>query len=394
MAAQDPVRTVALVAGEASGDALGAALIHSIRSLAPDTEFIGVGGPAMRQAGMQIIAEAEALAVMGLVEVLAHLSRLLALRRRVFRELIAAAPDVFVGIDAPDFNLGLERRFRRAGVRTVHYVSPSIWAWRPSRAATLGESADRVLCLFPMEPPIYAQHGVDARFVGHPAASSFPLEPDSAAARQVLGFSSEHKIVALLPGSRRAERARHLPDFLDAGLRLARADPRVRLVVAAVDSIAAAEAQALVRATAGEIPVAVINDRTAEVLTAADAALVASGTATLEAALAHTPMVVAYRLHPASYWLVRRLRLLKSRHVSLPNVLAGRAVVPELLQEAMTPAALQEALAAILEPGAATAQRAAFADIHRSLLAPDASAAAHAVLWTDAAVSAAPMARP
>ena len=196
---------IALVAGEASGDLLGAGLIQELRLLHPDAEFVGVGGPQMRQAGLQAWADSDELAVMGLAEVLRHLPRLLALRKRLRKRLLAWKPDVFIGIDAPDFNLGLEQALKQAGVRTVHYVSPSVWAWREGRAARIGRSADLVLCLFPIEPPIYARHGIDARFVGHPLADRFALQPNRDAARAALSIPGAAPVLALLPGSRAGE---------------------------------------------------------------------------------------------------------------------------------------------------------------------------------------------
>jgi lipid-A-disaccharide synthase len=207
---------IALVAGEASGDLLGAGLVLELRKRFPTAEFAGVGGPRMREAGLDAWHDCSELAVMGLAEVLRHLPRVLRLRRALRQRLLAWQPDVFIGIDAPDFNLGLERALKRAGLRTVHYVSPSVWAWREGRAAKIGRSADLVLCLFPIEPPIYARHGIDARFVGHPLADQFALHPDSGAARRQLGLPADAPVLALLPGSRLGEIRRLLPTFLEA----------------------------------------------------------------------------------------------------------------------------------------------------------------------------------
>ena len=231
-------RRFVLVAGETSGDLLGADLIRALRERFPDAAFAGIGGPQMIAAGFETWHPMEKLSVMGLVEVLSHLPGLLSIRRDLVRHTIAFAPDAFIGIDAPDFNLGVERRLKRAGVRTVHYVSPSVWAWREKRAAKIGRSADLVLCLFPMEPPIYARHGVDAVFIGHPLADEIPLQPDHAAARAALGEPADVPILALLPGSRLGEIRRMLPTFLEAA-RLLRADiPGLRLLVPAVDDVA------------------------------------------------------------------------------------------------------------------------------------------------------------
>jgi len=369
-----------LVAGEASGDLLGAGLIEALRERVPAARFAGVGGPRMIAAGLEAWHPAEKLAVMGLVEVLRHLPELLAVRRDVARRTLDWAPDAFIGIDAPDFNLGLERRLRHAGLRTVHYVSPSVWAWREKRAARIGRSADRVLCLFPMEPPIYARHGVDARYVGHPLADAMPLEPDRAAARAALGLPAHAPVLALLPGSRLGEIARLGADFVGAARLLAAEMPGLHLV-APMANARCADAFAALAAEAGfavgppgapgtaQAPrllllspgagapggasaagsAARLGDDAARPLShlamfAADAVLLASGTAALEAMLAKRPMVVAYRLAPLTYRIVKGLGLLKVDRYSLPNVLAGRDLVPELMQDACTPAALADAL--------------------------------------------------
>src|SRR5690348_2708391 len=240
---------IALVAGEASGDLLGAGLVSALRRRYPDAKFAGIGGDAMRGAGMDAWHDASELAVMGLSEVLAHLPRLLRLRRALRERVLAWKPDVFVGIDAPDFNLGLERWLKRRGVRTVHYVSPSVWAWRESRAAKIGASADRVLCLFPMEPPIYAQHGVDAVFVGHPLADAIPLDPDRAAARAALGIAVHDPVLALLPGSRLGEIERMLPVFLDAAAGVAAEFAELRVLVPAANAACRAAIERIAKNT-------------------------------------------------------------------------------------------------------------------------------------------------
>jgi lipid-A-disaccharide synthase len=337
-----------LVAGEASGDLLGAGLIDALRERFPDAQFAGIGGPRMVTAGLEAWYPSARLAVMGLVEVLRHLPGLLAIRRDVARRALAYRPAAFIGIDAPDFNLGLERRLKRAGVRTVHYVSPSVWAWREQRAAKIGRSADRVLCLFPMEPPIYARHGVDACFVGHPLADAFALEPDRAAARAALGLPQEAPVLALLPGSRLGEIARLGADFLAAAQLLARDIPDLR-VVAPMANEKCRAAFAALSPQPSALPFLVLTDGQAhEAMIAADAVLLASGTAALEALLAKRPMVVAYRIARTTYGIVRGLGLLKVERYALPNVLAGRDLVPELMQDACTPSALAAALLPVL----------------------------------------------
>src|SRR5690606_22538720 len=310
---------ITLVAGETSGDQLGAGLVDELRARHPDALFAGVGGDAMRTAGVETWHDAAELAVMGLSEVLAHLPRLLRLRRELRRKILDWKPDVFVGIDAPDFNLGLERWLKRRGVRTVHYVSPSVWAWREARAAKIGRSADRVLCLFPMEPDIYARHGVDARFVGHPLADAIALEPDRAADRAAIGVDDEGPVLAVLPGSRLGEIERLGAVFLDAAGRVARAVPGLRILVPAATP-ACGEAIRALLAAAPPPPgsVRLLEGRAREAITAADVVLLASGTATLETMLAKRPMVVGYRIAPTTYRIVRSLGLLKVDRYALP----------------------------------------------------------------------------
>jgi lipid-A-disaccharide synthase len=349
-----------LVAGEASGDLLGAGLIEALRARFPDARFAGIGGPRMVAAGLDAWYPAERLAVMGLAEVLRHLPGLLRIRRAVRRRTLALRPDAFIGIDAPDFNLALERKLKQTGIRTIHYVSPSIWAWREQRAKNIGQSADRVLCLFPMEPAVYARHGVDARFVGHPLADAFALQPDQSAARISLGIPPEVPVLALLPGSRLGEIRRLGSDFVKAALILARDIPDLH-VVAPMANPACREAFEDVLAQAGiEKPAErltltpssadsglriVVTDGNAHAaMIAADAVLLASGTAALEAMLAKRPMVVAYRLAALTYRIVKGFGLLKVERYSLPNHLAGREIVAELMQDRCTPEALAQAL--------------------------------------------------
>jgi lipid-A-disaccharide synthase len=377
---------IALIAGEASGDLLGADLLAALRRQHPHARFAGIGGPRMRAQGFEAWHDIGELSVMGLAEVLHHLPRLLRLRRNLAQRLLAARPALTIGIDAPDFNLGLERRLKTAGLRTVHYISPSVWAWREGRAARLGASADRVLCLFPMEPPIYARHGVDARFVGHPLADRFADVPDRAAARAALGLPATARVLALLPGSRGGEVALLLPDFLAAAAILCARFPDLLTVIPAADAALRARIDAALAANA--LPahaVRVLDGQAHALLTAADVALLASGTAALEAALAQCPMVVGYRIAPLTHALVRGLGLLKSEHYSLPNILAGKDLVPERMQRDCTGPRLAAAVTRLLEdPAAAEAQRAAFPALHAALRAPAgataADAAAHAAL--------------
>jgi len=383
-------RCFALVAGEASGDLLGAGLINALRRRHPDARFVGIGGPRMIAAGMDAWYPAEKLSVMGLVEVLKHLPELLAIRRDVKRRVLALQPDCFIGIDAPDFNLGLERRLKKSGMRTVQYVSPSIW-WREKRAQKMGRNADLVLCLFPMEPPIYARFGINARFVGLPLADQFALQPDRAAARATLNLPADVPVLALLPGSRLGEIQRLGKEFI-AAARLCQKQLPVLHVIAPMANAACrelfssllaqddTEASKTIDSAAknSPAPIRLLDGHAHEAMIAADAVLLASGTAALEAMLAKRPMVVGYRLAPLTYRIVTTLGLLKTQHYALPNILAGRALVPELMQDQCTAQNLADALLPALHvrntPNALIAE---FTRLHRELqLDADESAAA------------------
>jgi lipid-A-disaccharide synthase len=375
-----PLR-VALVAGEHSGDQLGAALIAALRERVPALECFGVAGPKMVAEGCEAWAGSEELGVMGLAEVLAHLPRLLALRRRLARRLVAARPDVFVGIDAPEFNLTLERQLKAAGLRTVQYVSPQVWAWREGRVRTIGLACDLVLCLLPFETEFYARHGVRAEFVGHPLADQIPLSVDKKAARAALGLAPDTALIALLPGSRVAEVARLATPFVAAAAYLAQARPGMQFV-APMASLAVRELfeRERARSPAGAA-IRVIDGQSQRALAACDGALVASGTATLETLLTGRPMVVAYRVSALTAWLVRTLGLVKVRYFSQPNLLAGRGLVPEFLQEEVTGPALGAALLHEMEDVSHVRElEQEFARVHASLRCGGAGRAADAVL--------------
>ena len=375
-----PVR-IALVAGETSGDALGAGLIRELRQRYPDAQFAGVGGDAMRAAGFDAWHDASELAVMGLAEVLKHLPRLLKLRRNLRRRVLDWKPDVFVGIDAPDFNLGLERWLKRRDVRTVHYVSPSVWAWRERRAQKIGRSADLVLCLFPIEPPIYARHGIDARYVGHPMADEIEMEPDRTGARQALGLRAHSPVLAVLPGSRLGEIERLAPVFLEAAAIVARSVPRLQIVVPAANGACRAAIAPLLSPLATlDPPPALVDGRAREAMVVADVVLLASGTATLEAMLAKRPMVVGYRLAPLTYRIVKGLGLLKVERYALPNVLHGSDLAPELMQDACTPHNLAAAVLNLFQhPEAGAALQPAYRELHAALRQDASARAAEAI---------------
>lgn len=368
-----PLR-VALVAGEASGDILGAGLMQALKARHPDAEFIGVGGARMEAEGLKSYFPMERLAVMGLVEVLGRLFELLGRRRQLARDLIAAQPDVFIGIDAPDFNLGLELKLRRAGIKTVHYVSPSVWAWRQKRVLKIREACDLMLTLFPFEAQFYDAHQVPVRFVGHPLADAIAPQADRAAAREALDLPQDEPVVALMPGSRGGEVARLGELFLDAAIRLRALRPGIRFLLPCATP---ERREQLEQMLAGrDLPLTLLNGRSHEALAACDAVLIASGTATLEALLYKRPMVVAYRVAPLTYLILKRL--VKSPYISLPNLLAERLLVPELIQDAATPEALAQAVAPLIDGG--QVQTEGFDVIHRALRRDASVSAADAVL--------------
>ncbi len=366
--------TVALVAGEASGDILGAGLMQAIRAQRPDVQFVGVGGPRMEALGLKSYFPLERLAVMGLVEVLGRLPELLARRKRLVRTLLEVRPDVFVGIDAPDFNLDLAHKLRRAGIKTVHYVSPSVWAWRQKRVLKIRDACDLMLTLFPFEAKFYDEHQVAVRFVGHPLADTIALTTDRAAARQALGLPQTGLIVALMPGSRGGEVARLGPLFLDAADRLRSMRLGIRFVLPCATPERRLQLEQMLAGR--DLPLTLLDGHSHEALAACNAVLIASGTATLEALLYKRPMVVAYSVAPLTFHILRRM--VKSPYVALPNLLAQRQLVPELLQDAATPDAMAQRLSSLLDNG--DVQTEGFDAIHRTLRCDASTQAAAAVL--------------
>jgi lipid-A-disaccharide synthase len=360
-------RRVAIVAGETSGDMLGAALIRAVRSRNPDVEFYGIAGPKMMAEGATTLYPMEKLAVRGYVEVLKHFREIWGIRSQLTRRLLEDRPDVFIGVDAPDFNFWVETRLRAAGIRTVHYVSPSIWAWRPGRIHGIKRAVDRMLAVFPFEEAIYEKAGIPVSYVGHPLADQMPLQPDRDGARSQLRLPQGGPAVALLPGSRMSELEAHADLMIDTATRLHKERPELRFFV----PLATRETRdyfetRLYAREAHELPLTILFGHARLALHAADVALVASGTATLEAALARCPMVITYRVPALTYWLMKRKALLP--YVGLPNILAGEFVVPELLQEDATPANLAQALGNWLDnKEARTRVRERFAAMHASL---------------------------
>ena len=357
---------IGIVAGEASGDLLGAGLITALRELHPEAQFEGVAGPLMRAAGCHALYPVEQLSVMGLVEVLRHLPRLLRMRADLARHFRGARPDVFIGIDAPDFNLGLERRLKRAGIPTVHYVSPTVWAWRRGRLRGIAQAVDLMLTLFPFESVFYRDHGLSERCVGHPLADSIADRTDRSAARKALGLDVGGTLVALLPGSRRGELRYLAEPFLRTALWLRERRPELRFVAPLATPATRVQFEQLRQLVAPELPVIIIDGRSREVMAAASAILVASGTATLEALLLKRPMVVAYRLSGFTYWLVKRM--VKTPYIALPNLLADRPLVPEFIQDAVTPEHLGQALLDLIDSPERIARiEQAFSEIHYDL---------------------------
>jgi lipid-A-disaccharide synthase len=375
-----PLR-VGLVAGEASGDTLGADLIQAIRRRAPDTQFFGVAGPKMQAAGCERWEPAESLAVMGLFEVLKDLPRLVRLIARIRRMFLTARPDVFVGIDAPDTNLRIAPSLRAAGIPTVQYVSPQVWAWRQGRARSIHAAVDLVLCLLPFEKRFYDAHGTPAEFVGHPLADAIPLIVDRGAARAMLNLDPHAQIVALLPGSRRGEVRRLAGDFAATARWLAKARPELQFVA----PMASAEARAIFSETlareAPEIEVRLIDGHAQTALIASDVVLVASGTASLETALCSRPMVVIYRLGALTAFLLRRLNLVKAKYFAQPNLLADKRVVGEYFQGDIVPESIGAELLMWLDnTERRTALEQEFARIHVELRRDAGARAAQAIL--------------
>jgi len=371
---------IAMVAGEASGDQLGAHLIHALKMHIPDAEFFGIGGPKMESAGFNALYPCEKLAVRGYIEVFKHLFEILGIRKALAKALIKNPPDIFIGIDAPDFNLGLERRLKAKGIPTVHYVSPSIWAWRGERIKKIGRAVSHMLALFPFEPALYQQQGIPVTYVGHPLADAFPLEVDRLPARVRLNLPPRQRIFALLPGSRQSELQYLGALFVDTAKLLVARFPDCRLLV----PLTTRETrdlfeQALYDQGAENLPITLLFGHAHDAMAASDAVLVASGTATLEAALLKRPMVIAYRLSPWTARLVKRRLTLP--YVGLPNVLAGRFVVPEFLQENATAENLAQALGNLVED-TETCRRLEvnFAELHLSLKQDTADKAAAAIL--------------
>jgi lipid-A-disaccharide synthase len=376
MPADAPPR-LAMVAGEASGDLLAGLLMGGLKARWPVLQAQGIGGPRMVAQGLEAWWPSERLAVRGYVEVLRHYRGIKAIRDALGDRLLAERPTAFIGIDAPDFNLGLEARLKASGIRTVHFVCPSIWAWRGGRAKTLSRSADHVLCLFPFEPALLREHGVSATYVGHPLADAIPLEVPRDAARQALGLAPAETVVALLPGSRRSEIETIAPTLLRAAAELARRRQGLRFVLPVVPGLRPAVDAAL--QGVGEVPgLQLLDGQSHRALAACDLTLIASGTATLEAALFKRPMVITYRMNPLTWALMKRMAY--QPWVGLPNILSREFIVPELIQERCTPQALaDEALRWLDQPARSDALAERLTALHLQLRQNTAERAADAI---------------
>lgn len=375
--------TIALVAGEVSGDILGAGLIRQLKIHYPQARFIGIAGPRMLAEGCESLVDMEELSVMGLAEILKHLPRLLKIRNNVIQTMLREKPDVYIGIDAPDFNLGVELKLKANGIKTIHYVSPSVWAWRQNRIHKIAKATHQVLAFLPFEKAFYDKFNVPCRFVGHTMADAVPLKPNRIEARQRLNLEANQRYLAILVGSRGSEVAFLTEPFLQTALLLKQRFPDLQFLVPLVNEKRRAQFEAIKAQVAPNLAMHVIDGNARQVLIAADAALLASGTAALEAMLCKSPMVVGYKMKALTYCLAKRL--VKSKYISLPNLLADEMLVPEMIQEECAPALLAEKLAvyfsteeAALEHRRVLIQR--FTDLHRLIQCGADQQAAQAVI--------------
>ena len=371
---------IVLVAGETSGDNLGAHLIEALRARMPDARFAGIPGPRMLAAGCEAWDRAEDLAVMGLFEIIPHLPRLLRIRRNLLKRVLAAKPDVYVGVDFKEFNLRVARRVKEQGIRTVQYVSPQIWAWRQGRVKTIGRAVDLVLCLLPFEKRFYDEHGVRAVFVGHPLADQIPMHLDPLAARAALGLEREGAYIALLPGSRQGEVARLSPDFAATVAWLRQQRPELKFLAALANEGAHRTFAAALDAAGVRDRVTLVDGNAQQVMAASDVILLASGTATLEATLVGRPMVVAYRLSLLTTFLLKTLKLFKAPFFAQPNLLAGRQVVPEYFNDEVRADVLGPAVLTQLGRADRDQLVQTFASIHETLRRDASARAAEAIV--------------
>lgn len=369
-----------MVAGEASGDQLGAALIEAIRVQKPEMQFAGIGGPLMKAAGMNCWWDSAELAIMGITEVIKHIPRLLKLRKQLIDRVVKLQPEVFIGIDAPDFNLGVEKRLKAQSIAVIHYVSPTVWAWRPGRVKNIAASTERVLCLFPFEPDCYPADSVKTDYTGHPLADSIPIDNDAQSARESLSLDGGGPFLALLPGSRMGEVDKLLPDMLQAAELLQKQFPQSCFIIPAASQPIRDFIESRIRQMP-EINARVFDSNAKTIMAAADVVVLASGTATLEVMLINRPMVVCYRFSGTTYRMFKWLKLLITPYIALPNILAGEELVPELLQDNVSPENIARQVQNWLqEPQRCAQLKSRFIEIHEQLRTDAAATAAIAVL--------------
>ncbi|MCH2159445.1 MAG: lipid-A-disaccharide synthase [Oleiphilaceae bacterium] len=368
---------VGIVVGEASGDILGSGLVKELKAHDPNICFTGIGGPLMQKEGFESLYPMERLSVMGLFEVLGRIFELVGIRRGLKKHFLANRPDVFIGIDAPDFNIGLELQLRQAGIKTAHYVSPSVWAWRQKRVVKIARAVDLMLTLFPFEAKFYKSHNVSVRFVGHPLADLIPLKPNREAARKALSLQNMDSMVAILPGSRSGEVSRIARSFFEAAELIRKENPSTTFVVPCVNQDRFDQVEEILKEFP-DLNVSLVLGRSREVMAASNLVLLASGTATLECMLMKRPMVVSYRLNKLTYWVMQRL--IKTPFVALPNLLANKLLVPELLQDDATAVNISKAALERLSDEGQNEVAAAFTSLHESLQRNASSEAAQAVL--------------
>ncbi len=372
---------IAIVAAEPSGDQLAAGLMQALKDLQPDIRFEGIGGPQMAEQGLESRFPMERLSVMGLVEVLGRLPELLKMRRELIRHWLQSPPDLFIGVDAPDFNLKLEQRLKAASIPTVHYVSPTVWAWRQKRVKKIRAAADLVLSIFPFEQEFLQTHGIPCTYVGHPLARQYPLQPDRQAARQHLGLPPDASVLAVLPGSRGGEVQRLARPFLQTAAACAQQIPGLAVIAPLATQKTQAAFHQACRKYAPELDVVTARNNTPEVLAAADVVLVASGTATFEALLCKRPMVVGYKLNPLTYQIIQKLGMLKINHVSMANLLSEEPLAPEFIQQSCEADQLLPAVMRLFQDKALVAQiEQQYARVHSSLIMDTNRLAAQAVM--------------
>lgn len=373
----DKQLTIALVAGETSGDILGAGLIRTLKKHHPNIKFVGIAGPRMQAEGCQAWYEMEELSVMGIVEVLGRLRRILAIRRDITKRLIDLKPDVFIGIDAPDFNLSLEGKLKQASIKTIHYVSPSVWAWKQKRVFKIKRNTNLILAFLPFEKAFYDKFDVPCRFIGHKMADDIPLEPDQTAMRQQLGIPVDCQCLALLPGSRHAEVTLLSEPFLKAAQLLRDKFPDLHIVVPLVNGKRRAEFEQIKAEIAPKLNLQLLDGHAREAMIASNAAILASGTVALECMLAKCPMVVGYKMKAFTFWMAKKL--IKTPYVSLPNILAGKEIVPELLQHDCTPENIANHIVPLLKSDNSEL-KATFLALHKQIRCNADEQAAQAVL--------------